>query len=74
MYVDGVQVGVVAFQSQTDVYSVGNYFTGGQLFCAYVDEFYMYDRALSDTEVYNLYLLYTPSACTPATTTTTVLP
>ena len=77
MYVDGVLVGTAAYQSQKEIYVVGNTRTAPTfgldetVFSSFVDEFYFYPRALSSTEVFNLYAVYASAGvCVPTTTTT----
>ena len=70
-YLDGTACGTANFQSQTDVYAVGNYQGGGQVFADYLDEVYGYSRALSAADVLSLYnsaLTY----CSGLTANTTV--
>jgi fibronectin-binding autotransporter adhesin len=69
-YIDGVSVGTAAGKTTQDIYSVGNHFggttgfstgapynpTGGsQPFADKIDDVYLYQRALSATEVASLY-------------------
>ena len=70
-YVDGVYAGTSSYQSQTDIYAIGNYQGGGQVFAALLDEIYVYDRALTIIEISNLYRAYTCVSMTTTTTTTT---
>lgn len=55
-YIDGVLVGTVGTEKPTDdVVVVGNYQGGGQRFSDYLDDFRVYDRALSQSEIRNIY-------------------
>ena len=67
-YVNGVNVGTAAFESTTNVYVVGNYPEGGQVFAEYVDEVRAGTEALTDSQVSDV---YTSTLCGPQTTTTT---
>jgi len=49
-YIDGAAVGeVIPFRSGTEIKWIGNY--SGQAFAEIIDEFYVYDRALSEAEI-----------------------
>lgn len=54
-YLDGVRVAMAAFKPTDDVIAVGNYQTGGQRFADYIDDFRVYDRALTASEIRNVY-------------------
>ena len=51
VYIDGVYQGIIPFQSPLDIFAIGNYQRGGQRFADYLDEFYLYNRVLSEAEV-----------------------
>jgi hypothetical protein len=53
-YVDGAAVGSIAFQSTSDVFSLGNYQGGGQRFADQIDDVRIYNRVLSAAEVAEL--------------------
>lgn len=54
-YMDGVKVGVANFKPTDDIAAVGNYQGNGQRFSNYLDDFRVYDRALSQSEIRNIY-------------------
>ncbi len=53
-YIDGTQIGVSNYKSTADIFAIGNYQSGGQLFADFLDETYIYNRALTSTEVGSL--------------------
>jgi hypothetical protein len=53
-YIDGVQVGTIAFQSTSDVHTLGNYIGGNQRFADRLDEMRVYAEALSAAEIAEL--------------------
>ena len=55
LYVDGIFVGVVPFESRFDVFAIGNSQSGDERFADELDEFYLYGRALTDIEIQSLY-------------------
>ncbi|MBT5692940.1 MAG: DUF5011 domain-containing protein, partial [Opitutae bacterium] len=66
-YVDGKYVGTVQTQSQSDLFSIGNYQNGGQRFSRLIDDFRVYHRALTDFEVFNLCNTGIPDTSPPGT-------
>jgi hypothetical protein len=66
-YVDGKYVGAVQIQSHSDLFSIGNYQTGGQRFSRLIDDFRVYHRALTDSEVFNLCNTGIPDTSHPGT-------
>lgn len=54
-YIDGVLVGTSNWQATDTVSAVGNYLSGGQKFANYLDDFRIYDRALSQSEIRNIH-------------------
>jgi VCBS repeat-containing protein len=54
-YVDGVKVGTAYYKAGDDVAVVGNYQDGSQRFADYIDDFRAYDRALTASEVRNIF-------------------
>ncbi len=54
-YIDGVKVGVSNFLATDDIIAVGNYQSGTQRFADYIDDFRVYNRALSQSEIRNIY-------------------
>lgn len=54
-YIDGVLVGTSAFKATDDVVAVGNFQGGGQRFANMLDDFRVYGRALSQSEIRNIY-------------------
>jgi fibronectin-binding autotransporter adhesin len=55
LYIDGALVGSTDRMSATDIYAVGNYQSNGQPFADLIDEVYIYQTALNDSEVLQLY-------------------
>jgi VCBS repeat-containing protein len=54
-YIDGVKVGsAVAEKPTDDIIAVGNFQGNGQRFSDYLDDFRVYDRALSQSEIRNI--------------------
>jgi len=53
-YIDGSSVGSATYKSTANIYSVGNYAGGGQQFGT-IDDFRVYNRALSPSEITTLY-------------------
>lgn len=53
-YIDGVKVGTAYFKATDDIAVVGNYQGGGQRFSDNIDDFRVYDRALSASEIRNI--------------------
>ena len=76
LYIDGIFQGTINFQSQLDIFAIGNTaLTGVDRFADNLDEFYLYNRVLSDIEIQALYnegrgLAGNPSFTTTTTTTT----
>lgn len=54
-YIDGVKVGEANFQSKSDIVAVGNYQGLGQKFANMLDDFRVYNRALTQTEIRNIF-------------------
>ena len=54
-YVNGASVGSSDRKSVADIHSVGNYQDGGQVFADRIDEFAVWTRALSPTEIADIY-------------------
>lgn len=54
-YIDGVLVGTANFKSTSDIVAVGNYQGLGQKFANMLDDFRVYDRALTQSEIRNIY-------------------
>ncbi len=54
-YIDGVKVGTAAYKPTDDIVAVGNFQGDGQRFADYLDDFRIYDRALSASEIRNVY-------------------
>lgn len=54
-YIDGQFVGTTAAGSNSDIYAVGNYQGGGQAFASLLDDVYIYQSALSPSQVFDLY-------------------
>ena len=54
-YIDGQHVGVSDGQVTDDIIAIGNIQGGGQAFADYLDDFRVYDIALSPTQAANLY-------------------
>lgn len=61
-YIDGASVGSIAFVSDTDIRSIGNYFGGGQAFGT-VDEVAIYPTALSPARISAHYGAGSVSGC-----------
>lgn len=55
IYINGTLAGTSAFVSDTDIWVVGNFQYGGQLFASYMDELRIWGRALTDVEVQTLH-------------------
>ncbi|HEY3322308.1 MAG TPA: autotransporter-associated beta strand repeat-containing protein [Planctomycetota bacterium] len=55
-YIDGVYAGTSPGASVRNIKYIGNHSTGTQPFAAYLDDVYLYPRALSASEVQQLYL------------------
>ena len=70
-YINGTLVGVAGFQSTTDVYAVGNYQQGNQVFSDYIDELWIWSRALTSQEVNNV---FEGTLCPSPASTTFVCP
>lgn len=54
-FIDGVKIGVSNYQATDDIVVVGNYQNGGQRFADYIDDFRVFDRALTASEIRNIY-------------------
>jgi hypothetical protein len=50
-YVDGIEVGSVPVKSESDIYAIGNYQGGGQLFALLVDDIQIHRVALRPQEI-----------------------
>ncbi|MCA9125996.1 MAG: DNRLRE domain-containing protein, partial [Planctomycetales bacterium] len=55
LFVNGVYVGTSDYQPSSNFYAIGNHQSGNQQFASELDEVYLYDRAISGSEVYDLY-------------------
>lgn len=53
-YIDGVYIGSVAKKPVDDIVAVGNFQGNGQRFSSYLDDFRIYDRALTEAEIRNI--------------------
>ena len=65
MYIDGSSVGTSNHKSSADIYAIGNYQGGTQPF-GVLDDFRIYNRALTQTEITNLYTGTVAGTYTPA--------
>jgi len=50
-YIDGKHVGTSSHTTSADIYAIGNYHGGGQPFAERIDDFCIFDRALSPSEI-----------------------
>ena len=55
LYIDGSHVGNTDRQSTSDILSIGNYQSGGQRFAKYLDDFRIYNVALTDANIVDVY-------------------
>lgn len=54
-YINGVQVGVSPFESMADIFAVGNYQGGAQIFSSLLDDAAVFNTALTPSDIAKLY-------------------